>query len=71
GHGVGVKPFQSPVFNQNSGDQLQVGDIVTLEPGLYFPKRWGMRIENDFLVAETGAMLLFDYPLELEYFILR
>lgn len=71
GHGVGVKPFQSPVFNQDSGDQLQVGDIVTLEPGLYFPKRWGMRIENDFLVAETGAMLLFDYPLELEYFILR
>lgn len=71
GHGIGENPFQEPVFRQGAGELLKAGDTVTLEPGLYFSGRWGIRIENDFLVTDDGAEPLFSYPLDLEYFILQ
>lgn len=70
GHGIGESSFQTPVLDRGRTELLQAGDIVTLEPGIYFPGQWGIRIENDFLVTEEGAVLLFSYPLNLEYFIL-
>ncbi len=71
GHAIGAHPFQNPVLDRGSKDLLKAGDAVTLEPGIYIPDKWGIRMENDFLVTEEGAELLFHYPMDLEYFILR
>jgi Xaa-Pro aminopeptidase len=43
-----------------------VGDVIAVEPALYAPElSCGMRIENDYLVTETGLELLSPFPLEL------
>jgi Xaa-Pro aminopeptidase len=59
-------PHEAPHLNPNWDDVFEVGDVFTAEPGLYAPElRAGMRLENDYLVTETGVELLSDFPLEL------
>lgn len=66
GHGIGLYPHEAPHLNPHWDDVLQVGEVFTAEPGLYAPElKAGMRIENDYLVTETGVELLSDFPLEL------
>lgn len=66
GHGIGMFPHEAPHLNPNWDDTLEVGDVFTAEPGLYAaPLNAGLRIENDYLVTETGVELLSDFPLEL------
>jgi Xaa-Pro aminopeptidase len=52
GHGVGKKIHEVPNFKPNSGDLLKTGDIVTVEPGIYLPKKFGIRIEDMVLVSD-------------------
>lgn len=57
GHGVGLDVHERPSFAivPSNSDQIEVGDIITIEPGLYFPDRGiGVRIEDTFHVDETG-----------------
>ena len=66
GHGIGLFPHEGPHLNPFWDDTFEVGDVFTAEPGLYAPElRAGMRLENDYLVTETGVELLSDFPLEL------
>lgn len=67
GHGVGMFPHEAPHLNPHWQDVFEVGDVFTAEPGLYDPVllRAGMRIENDYVVTETGVRKLTDFPLEL------
>lgn len=66
GHGIGLFPHEAPHLNPNWDDVFEVGDVFTCEPGLYDPKlRAGMRLENDYLVTESGVQLLSDFPMEL------
>ncbi len=66
GHGIGLFPHEAPHLNPHWDDTFQVGDVFTVEPGLYAPElKAGMRIENDYLVTETGVELLTPFPLEL------
>ena len=69
GHLVGPAPYLKPAFEEGCDDRIEAGDICTLEPGVYFEGEWGMRVENDYLVTEDGLENLFDYPRELEYFV--
>jgi Xaa-Pro dipeptidase len=63
GHGIGLFPHEAPHLNPNWDDIFQAGEIFTAEPGLYAPElRAGMRIENDYLVTETGVELLSAFP---------
>jgi Xaa-Pro aminopeptidase len=67
GHGIGLFPHEGPHLNPRWNDSFEVGDVFTAEPGLYAPElRAGMRLENDYLVTETGVELLTDFPLELK-----
>jgi Xaa-Pro aminopeptidase len=66
GHGIGLYPHEAPHLNPNWDDVFEVGDVFTVEPGLYTPAlKAGIRLENDYLVTETGVELLSDIPLEL------
>lgn len=70
GHGVGYLNYESPNFVTDSPQELRPGMIVTLEPGLYFPDQFGIRMENNYLLTESGIQLLFHYSEELENLIL-
>ena len=67
GHGIGLFPHEGPHLNPFWNDSFETGDVFTAEPGLYDEKilRAGMRLENNYLVTETGVELLSDFPLEL------
>jgi Xaa-Pro aminopeptidase len=67
GHGIGLFPHEAPHLNPYWYDTFEVGDVFTCEPGLYDEQilRAGMRLENDYLVTETGIENLSPFPMEL------
>lgn len=54
GHGVGLDIHENPTMSTMSKDILQVNTVVTVEPGVYFEGKFGIRIEDMVLVTETG-----------------
>ena len=60
GHGTGLEIHEAPAVSMRAGDDVvfQVGNIVTLEPGLYDTKIGGCRLENDVLITEDGNEVL-------------
>lgn len=54
GHGSGLDIHEAPMLGETSSDVLAVGDIVTVEPGVYFPGKSGVRVE-DSMVITGGA----------------
>src|SRR5688500_17564035 len=66
GHGIGLFSHEAPHLNPHWDDVFEVGDVFTCEPGLYDPiLKAGMRLENDYLVTESGVELLSPFPMEL------
>jgi Xaa-Pro aminopeptidase len=62
GHGIGLDLHEGPGLSAGSNDALAAGMVVTVEPGVYFPGRAGIRIEDDLIVTETGAEVLTSLP---------
>jgi Xaa-Pro aminopeptidase len=54
GHGLGLTHPEAPYFVRHADETLLAGDVVTLEPGLYVQGIGGVRIENNYLITETG-----------------
>ena len=52
GHGVGTEIHEPPTLSAKSGETLAAGQVVTVEPGIYLPRRMGVRIEDMVLVGE-------------------
>mgnify|MGYP001558350511 CR=1 FL=1 len=65
GHGVGLDIHESPGISLREC-VLKSGEVVTVEPGLYYPDIGGVRIEDMVLVEETGYRNLTTYPKFLE-----
>ena len=65
GHGLGLEIHEAPRIGAVE-DILQAGQIVTVEPGLYYPGHGGIRIEDDVLVTQTGCEMLTSFPKFLE-----
>jgi Xaa-Pro aminopeptidase/Xaa-Pro dipeptidase len=55
GHGVGLEVHEAPRLAINSADILKPQMVVTVEPGLYIPGFWGIRIEDTVLVKENSC----------------
>ncbi len=69
GHGVGYELHEYPSFRKQSGAEgiLAVGDVLTLEPGLYDPDGgWGVRLEDLVWLGEEGPENLTPLPYELD-----
>ena len=66
GHGVGLDIHEPPFIRKNSNDMLKEGDIITIEPGLYYKKIGGVRLEDLLLVTSNGFENLTNFPKELE-----
>ncbi len=58
GHGVGLVIHEAPSLSPRNGRELEAGQIVTVEPGIYLPGRGGVRLEQLVLVTEGGHRLL-------------
>ena len=55
-----------PDLNKERGGILQVGNVVSVEPGAYIPEmRAGVRLENMYLITADGLENLSPYPMEL------
>jgi Xaa-Pro aminopeptidase len=66
GHGVGLEVHEGPRLATTSDDELAEGNVVTVEPGVYLPDRFGVRIEDLVVVTADGHRNLSGLPKELQ-----
>jgi len=62
GHGLGMRVHEEPNIMPGSDEILQVGDCFSIEPGIYLPGRFGVRIENIVTVSDNGHVSFNDDP---------
>lgn len=65
GHGVGLAVHEGPRLSQRSDDGLVAGNVVTVEPGVYVPGEFGVRIEDLVVVTDDGCDILTSIPKHL------
>jgi Xaa-Pro aminopeptidase len=59
GHGLGLETHEAPAVSPRAGQvELRPGMVITIEPGVYLPGRFGIRIEDDVLVTGDGCRVL-------------
>ena len=66
GHGVGLEIHELPHIGSRTESTLRTGQVVTIEPGLYYPQVGGVRIEDLILVTTKGYRNLTRFPKVLE-----
>ncbi len=62
GHGIGVECHERPSISPISEEKFEPGNTITIEPGVYFRGKFGVRIEDDYLVTENTSLRLTTIP---------
>ncbi len=65
GHGLGIEVHELPGAGLNSSDPLPVGTVITAEPGIYLPGRFGVRIEDVIIITEDTPQNITNAPKNL------
>ena len=65
GHGIGLELHEKTRINPN-GEPLKAGNVVSVEPGLYYKAIGGVRIEDLVHITKRGCDVLARYPKRLE-----
>lgn len=75
GHRVGEFPTEEivvdPRFVPECEEELKPGMVVTLEPAVYIPGKFGIRLENNYLITEKGYERLCNLPLDVQQYIVK
>ena len=66
GHGLGLDIHELPSFGLRNKNALRRGNVVTVEPGLYYEGMGGVRLEDVVIVTKTGCKNLVGIPKLLE-----
>ena len=61
-HGVGARAHEPPYAHQAGGGTIEAGMVLAIEPGVYWPEGGGLRVEDNFLITETGSERLCRFP---------
>lgn len=65
GHGVGLDIHELPTVSSENDTVLQSGMVITVEPGIYIPGEFGVRIEDTVVVTSDGCINLCSLPKDL------
>lgn len=71
GHRIGEETVVNPRFMPESKDKLEAGMVVTLEPGIYIPDKFGIRLENNYLITEDGFKRLDNLSLDENEYVVK
>jgi D-alanyl-D-alanine dipeptidase len=66
GHGIGMEVHEEPYIVEGNLLPLEPGMTFSIEPGIYLPRKFGVRIEDIVAVTDRGARRLNDAPRELQ-----
>ncbi len=55
GHGIGLEVHEAPIERPQATGELEENFVVTVEPGIYLPGKYGVRLEDSYLVTKKGA----------------
>lgn len=62
GHGIGLEVHEKPSVSFRSKDKIENGQVFTIEPGVYYPGKWGLRIEDIVYIRNGKPELLTKSP---------
>ncbi|ROL56000.1 aminopeptidase P family protein [Bacteroidetes/Chlorobi group bacterium Naka2016] len=66
GHGLGISPHEPPLITFRKDDEfIPESSVLAIEPGVYIPDKYGLRVEDDVYVNRDGAKYLTKAPSEL------
>ena len=65
GHGIGLEIHEPPYLVEGNETRLEPGMVFTLEPGVYQPEKFGVRIEDDCVMTENGVEVLSHRPVKI------
>lgn len=65
GHGVGLEIHEYPKVSMGAEDKKKERQIITIEPGVYYPEKYGMRVEDTVVIQNGKAIVLTKYPKDL------